>query len=162
MKQSERIIVGSIYFLVLFLLYRSLGNNFSALSTLGSDSSVWFYSGALLIILGSYITEPYFSKPTDTIASSISLLLALLGITNKDLLIGYNFMLVYAFLMLVIAVIAIFLKDYDNKPKEILYYITKTIGTSKVMFSTIYLFSAFSYFTQGTSLFKFGIMDWLH
>ena len=158
MKQSERIIVGSIYFLVLFLLYRSLGNNFSALSTLGSDSSVWFYSGALLIILGSYITEPYFSKPTDTIASSISLLLALLGITNKKLLIGYNFMLVYAFLMLVIAVIAIFLKDYENKPKEILYFITKTIGTSKVMFSTIYLFSAFSYFTKGTSLVEFGIM----
>lgn len=158
LKQSERVIVGSIYFIALFLLYRNLGENFSALSTLGSDSSVWFYSGALLIILGSYITEPYFSKPTDTIASSISLLLALLGVTNKKLLIGYNFMLVYALLMLGIAVIAIFLKDQENKPKEILYFITKTIGTSKFMFSTIYILSAFSYFATGTSLVKFGIM----
>lgn len=158
LKQSERIVVGLAYFILLFVLYICLGNNFSSLSSLANDTSVWFYSGALLIILGAYVTEPFFSKPTDTIASSISLLLALLGITNKRLLFGYYVIFIYAVIILIIAITAVLLKDRDNRLKEITYFITKTLGTSKVMFSTIYLASAFSYFAKKSYLIEFGIM----
>ena len=58
-------------------LYGLLNGGIADLLNQSEPTSVWFFSGILLIIMGMYVTEPYFSSPTDTLSNSISLILVL-------------------------------------------------------------------------------------
>ena len=66
LNQIERIIVAIVYIIIMLLIFKFMGKDIQKVLNFGEDTSIWFYSGAFLIILGSYLTEPFFSKPTDT------------------------------------------------------------------------------------------------
>ncbi len=129
------------------------------------DSSIWFYAGALMIILGSYVVEPFFTKPSDAIVNSIAMLIALLGLNNKNELYGYYFLFSYAVIVLILSVTAIYLKDalkpVFNYIGRLSFIIVETLGKSKVAFSLIYLLAVYSYFAKTETIIAFIIMLFL-
>jgi energy-converting hydrogenase Eha subunit E len=160
LSQNQRLLVSASYLLILFALFKLVGGSFGNLAwDKNVDSSIWFYSGAFMIILGSYIVEPFFTKPSDAIANSTAVLIALFGLSAKDGLIGYTFIFYYATAVLVLSIITIWLKDktrrWTRNTARILFWIVENLGASKVIFSIVYLCAAYSYFAVPDKLVAF-------
>ena len=79
LSQLQRLLVAGIYIFIIVMIYGLLNGGIADILNQSETASVWFFSGILLIIMGMYVTEPYFSSPTDTLSNSISLILVLLG-----------------------------------------------------------------------------------
>lgn len=105
-----------------------------------------------MIILGAYIVEPFFTKPSDAIANSTAILIALFGLSNKHALFGYSFIFYYALIILILGIATIFLKDakadVQRKIGKSLYWFVENFGAAKVIFSVVYLSAAYSYFSS--------------
>ncbi len=151
LSQNQRIIVAFSYLIILLGLFKVVGGNIGNLAwDTNIDSSIWFYAGAFMIILGAYIVEPFFTKPSDVIANSTAVLIALFGLSNKQNLFGYTFIFYYAVAILATGIITIILKDvktdFLRKVSKSLYWFVETFGASKVIFSVVYLSASYSYF----------------
>lgn len=158
LNQIERIIIAVLYIIIMLVLFKFMGKDIGNVLNFSEDSSIWFYSGALLIVLGNYLTEPFFSKPTDTIANSISVILAILAINNKEIFVGYMIVLIFSIIMLVLSIVLIAIKDKQSKIKDILFFIVQKFGSAKILFSGIYLLAAYSYFAN-SELMKYFIIS---
>lgn len=146
LSQSKRLVVAFIYLALVFLSVSILGGNLLELVTGSTDESLWFYSGILLIIMGQYVTEPFFSTPSDALANSISAILALICINSKKEFSGYWILFIGLCILSALSVLTMIVKDKDNKFSKALYFIVSKIGNSKVLFSFIYLLSAYNFF----------------
>ena len=73
LSQLQRLLVAGIYIFIIVMIYGLLNGGIADILNQSEAASVWFFSGILLIIMGMYVTEPYFSSPTDTLSNSISL-----------------------------------------------------------------------------------------
>jgi len=160
LSQNQRIATAFLYLVALFVLFKIVGGDLTHLIwNTNVDSSIWFYSGAFMIVLGSYIVEPFFTKPSDAIANSTAVLIALFGLSNKQDFLGYTFIFYYAATILVLGIITIILKDYKIyfwcKVGKSLYWFVETFGASKVIFSIIYLSAAYSYFADPEKIVAF-------
>ena len=150
LTQPQRIIVALLYLVTLVVVFISLGGDLRSLALgTSTDSSLWFYSGALLIVLGKYVAEPFFTKPTDSIANSLAVLIALIGIDNKQGLYAYSFILWFSIAILLLSLLSVALKDSSGGVTKWIsrnsYWITVNLGSSKVIFSMIFLSSIYSY-----------------
>lgn len=120
---------------------------------LPKDSQIWFTSGLLLIVLGTFVTEKYFTKPLDVIVNIVTLFVVLLTLDNVQEFLLYMPLLVYASLTAVIALLSFLLadeeKDANSLPQKIAnssYVISSFLGSSKMLFSIVFILSIFSYF----------------
>ncbi len=157
LSQTQRIVIAVIYLAVLTWLFLLIGGNFSALLwDASADESIWFYSGAFMIILGSYIVEPFFTKPSDAIANATAVIISLLGLALKQSFIAYTAVFSYAVSVLCLSILAIALKDSRTflfqRTSRIAYWIVELFGSSKVIFSVVYLIAAYSYFAKPSKL----------
>ena len=143
------------------MIYGLLNGGIADILNQSEAASVWFFSGILLIIMGRYVTEPYFSSPTDTLSNSISLILVLLAITNRQELKGYVELLVYAVCMFILSIFHMIVKNYNEKAKRISFWCLKHLGSSKTMFSVVYLVSAFSFFRDNIPMLFAAIALWI-
>ena len=116
LTQRQRIIVAIIYIGLLLILFAIIDGNFSELLWEPSnDKRIWFISGALLVILGKYIAEPFFSKPTDAIANSTAVLITLIAITDKDGFAFYEIVFWLSISVLFFSILTIFLKNVEDE-----------------------------------------------
>ncbi len=150
LTQPQRIVAALIYLVLLICIFLFLGGNLRALALdVSTDRSLWFYSGALLIILGKYVAEPFFTKPTDSIANSLAVMIALIGLDVKTSLFAYSFILIYSISILGVTLISVGFKDSGNKTLRWIsnstYLISVHLGSSKVIFSFVFLSSIYSY-----------------
>lgn len=163
LSQPQRVVVAVIYLVLLVLIFSLLGGNFrSFIFDSNVDSSILFYAGAFMIILGAYVVEPFFTKPSDAIANSTATLITLFGITYKQELFGYPIILGYALLVLFSSLISIFLREtQDDKWKKLsrgCYWIAVNLGNYKTIFSLVYLSAAYSYFGKQDSFIAFNLI----
>lgn len=161
LSQLQRLLVAGIYIFIIVMIYGLLNGGIADLLNQSEAASVWFFSGILLIIMGMYVTEPYFSSPTDTLSNSISLILVLLSLTNRHELIGYVGLLVYAVCMFILSIFHMIVKKYNEKAKRISFWCLKHLGSSKTMFSVVYLVSGFSFFRDNMSMLFAAIALWI-
>ena len=110
---------------------------------------------------GMYVTEPYFSSPTDTLSNSISLILVLTSLTNRQELKGYVGLLVYAVCMFMLSIFHMIIKNHNEKAKRISFWCLKHLGSSKTMFSVVYLVSGFSFFRDNMPMLFAAIVLWI-
>ncbi|WP_425390993.1 ATP-binding protein [Ekhidna sp.] len=117
---------------------------------LANDTSLWFYSGILLIVLGKYVAEPFFTKPTDSLTNSLAVLIALLTIDSKASFFGYQAIFIFNLTVLVFSLVSIGLKDAESNLwrglSRFTYWFSVKLGASNVLFSIIFLSSIYSYF----------------
>ncbi len=115
LTQIQRVLVAILYLIILIILFSIIDGNFIELITKNSeDQRIWFFSGALLIILGKYVAEPYFTKPTDSITNSAAIIITLLTLNNKEKLVFYEITLAVAFLVLILSLVTILLKNLEG------------------------------------------------
>ncbi|OQA93724.1 MAG: AAA-like domain protein [Microgenomates group bacterium ADurb.Bin219] len=160
LTQNQRILVAFLYLMVLVVIFKLIGGDFGNLVwNTNIDSSIWFYSGAFMIILGSYIVEPFFTKPSDVIANSSAVLISLFGLSTKNNLLGYSFIFYYSLLLLILSILTIMLKeaktDFWSRVSKSFYWFVETFGASKVIFSIVYLSAAYSYFVVPEKIIAF-------
>lgn len=146
LNQFQRIIVAIIYLISVFVCVKILGGNIIELTTGSTDESIWFYSGILLIVMGQYVTEPFFSTPADAFANSITAILALTAINDKNMFSLFWMVFYFCLGMAILSILTIALKNIENRFSKFLYLLVNKLGSSKVLFSVVYLLSAYSYF----------------
>ncbi len=160
---GQRIIAVILYIAVFLLICKFFSGNWSFLIDSNSNYNILFISGALLLVFGTYIAEPYFTKPVDVITNSIVIVLILLSINMPSSFIGY-WQLFYASVALGIFSILIIFFEKFSKIKKIqlvfLQIITK-VGQSKIVFSVIYLLTIISYFRNEPIEFIFFLTFWI-
>ncbi len=161
LSQVQRLIAAGVYIAIIAVLYGLLNGGIADLLRQSEPTTVWFFSGILLVIMGMYVTEPFFSSPTDTLSNSISLILVLTALTSKQQLVGYWGLLSYAICMFFISVLHMIIKNRNEKAKKISYWILKNLGSSKVMFSVVYVVSAFSFFKENTPMLFAALALWI-
>jgi len=163
LSASQRII-AVVFYLGLFLgICKYFNGSLNFITDPSSQYNLLFVSGALLLIFGSYITEPYFTKPVDVITNSVAIILALISIKNPSEFTGYKALLYTSLIMASLSIFLIFLweiKRLEKVQKFILFWIAQ-IGRSKFMFSLMYLLTIISYFSDETIEFTFLLTFWV-
>ena len=152
LKQPQRIIVATIYLILVFVCVSLLGGNIKELLIGATDESIWFYSGILLIIMGQYVTEPFFSTPADCLSNSVATMLAMLSIQNKPGFALYWYIFSFCLILMILSIVAMATKDINSNFSRAVYFFVNKIGSAKILFSIIYLVSAYSYFFNTNKL----------
>lgn len=168
LTQRERLLTTLLYFSVLVLIYKVVGGDFNVvLGQSSSDKVIWFFSGALMIVLGKYLVETYFTKPSDALANSITALIALVGLSDKTAFWLYPVIFGYSILIFATSVFSIATKD-ALFPKlklasQFAYRFVGIFGRAEVVFSVIYLSASYSYFARlgDTTSFIILIAFWI-
>lgn len=171
-KQIIRFIFLIIYMAFLFFINYCISGKI--LPIIGTKS-IWFYAGIAMLILGTQLIEPYFTKPVDAISNTIAAIITILSVyfTRIELVKG-NFLLIWYIILvfylsiLLLAFLSIAFKDI-NIPKfvwlrrvsKIAKKICAYLGNAKVVFSIIF-FSSVYWFYQ-TQLYNYTILlsTWL-
>ncbi len=160
---KQRIMAVILYVVVFLFLCRYFSQDWSFISDSTSKYNLLFVSGALLLVFGSYIVEPFFTKPVDVITNSTAIILALLSVDGPDDFLGYNFLLYSAYVLLLSSIATIsfsYFEKFKTYQKVFFEIITKA-GQSKIIFSFIYLLTIASYFQKSPIEFTFFLTFWI-
>lgn len=148
MSIVQRIFAVGVYLAIILGVCQYFSGSWSFLLDSNESYNLLFVSGALLLIFGTYITEPFFTKPVDVITNSIAIILALLSVNDENNFIGYWPLFYSSVALGGLAVFLILLSGFPKieKLQKVLFEIITKIGQSKLVFSAMYLLTIFSYF----------------
>ncbi|MDR3049416.1 MAG: DUF87 domain-containing protein [Elusimicrobiota bacterium] len=157
-----RLLVCIVSLSIFLLICRYFSSNFGFLTDSNSEYNILFVSGALLLLFGTYITEPFFTKPVDVLSNSIAVILALLSIKHPNNFFGYSYVFYFAIFVAILSLTTIIMYGVNKNSKiQILFCdIATKLGSSKIMFSIIYLLTIISYFYERPIAFIFFITFW--
>lgn len=102
----------------------------------------------LALILSSYISEPYFSKPVDVITRGIATFLFLIGLNSKECLSLYNIWLIVSGLLIAASIFLIMIQGWTKFGKEqriAVDFICK-ISRPQIFFTLLYFDIVISFF----------------
>jgi hypothetical protein len=161
---QERIVTSVLYFTIVLTIGRFLDGGWDFLTNSSNHLNTLFVASALMLIMGSYITEPYFTKPVDIIAKTFSILLVLFGISKASGFIYYDTFLYFNVALLVLSIGLIFIQQLNRfeKIQKVVYYTITKIAKPEILFSMLYLLTLFSFYMQSSTnefLLLFGM--WL-
>lgn len=161
---QERIIVALLYTAIILLVGRYLDSGWDFITNSSNHLNTLFVASALMLIMGSYVTEPYFTKPVDVIAKSFSVLLVLFGLSGVSNFLFYDTFLYFTFSLLGLSIILVFIQQLGKYEKigQIIYKIVTYIGKPEIIFSMLYLLTLFSFYMNSSTnefLLLFGL--WL-
>lgn len=159
----QRIIAVALYIGIFLLICRFFSNDWSFLTDSNNNYNLLFVSGALLLIFGTYIAEPYFTKPVDVITNTTAVILALLSIENPSSMIGYWELFYTSVALGLFSILIIFFSQFPKieKIQYIFFEIVTKIGQSKIIFSAIYLLTIFSFFRNEPIEYIFFFTFWI-
>jgi len=160
---TQRIFAVAIYVVIFLAICRFFSGNWSFLVDSNNSYNLLFISGALLLIFGTYIAEPYFTKPVDVITNSTAVVLALLSIKDPSSFLGYWFLFSGSVVLGIFSIILIFLSKFPKieKVQKVFFEFVTKIGQSKYIFSIIYLLTIISYFRGEPIEFAILLTFWI-
>ena len=156
----QRFFAATIYIAIIL----SLGVYFSGdLQTIFDPTSKYnalFIITALSLVLGSYIIEPFFSKPVEVVARWVAILLFLLTIENKTEFHLYNYWFWISILFIIFALILIFFYDSKEfiKERKVATDIICKVSRPEFVFSVLYFFIIISFFTENIPDFEYALL----
>ncbi len=161
LNTRQRLVASVFYLILLVVVLRVFSKSFSFLGG-NTEYGFMFVSAALLLVFGTYITEPYFTKPVDTITNSTAILIALFGISNKDRFILYEELVLVTAGFLILGLFTVLINNQsESRWQNIMYKIVTTLGRSKVAFSVLYLLTLLSFFTENSAEFWGLLTFWI-
>lgn len=107
----------------------------------------------LALILSTYITEPYFSKPVDVITRWVAIFLFLVGLNNKEGLSLYHYWLIACAVFTCVALLLIFLhgfKKFEKQQRIGVDFICK-ISRPEIVFTILYFDIVISFFHSNSA-----------
>lgn len=144
LSQIQRVIVSLLYLSILGIILSIItGGLYRFLFVTNLDSRIIFFTGAFLLILGNYVVEPYFTKPADSLVNSLTVIMALLGLQDNSLFVGYFPLITFATLVFLLSILAVMLKG--SRFGRVVFQVISYLGSAKVIFSITYVLSIYSY-----------------
>jgi hypothetical protein len=117
------------------------------------DTAMWFTSGLLLIVLGLFITERYFTKSLDVLVNVITLSVVLLTLDKRADFQLWGVVLTFVGIIGVLALASFVIFDETKDPNTRSQRIGASAGTiarffgsARILFSIIFVLSIFNYF----------------
>jgi len=159
---AQRIIAVLLYVFSFVIACRVFSNDWAFLTS-NSKYNLLFVAGALLLIFGTYIAEPYFTKPIDVITNAVAIILALLSIKDPTSLVGYWWLFYASVIVGAFSILIIFTSQFSKfvNIQKICFEVITKIGQSKIVFSVIYLLTLISYFRNEPYEFVFFLTFWI-
>ena len=156
----QRFFAATIYLLIILLLGLVITGD---LLFIYDPSGIWnalFLATAVAVILGSYVVEPFFTRPVEVIARWIAVLLFLLGLDNQEEFLLYSYWIIAALSFIVIALSLILLHESPKFPKarKALTDIICKISRPEFVFSVLYFFIIGSFLTDNVPELEFALL----
>lgn len=129
-----------------------------------NDFNALFIATGLAVILGTYITEPFFSKPIDVITKWLAIILFLVGLNSKNCLSLYPYWIGFGIFFIVIAITMIFVQSISKieKTQRIIVDLICKISRPEIVFTLLYIDIVVSLFrynqTEYPVLIGFGFL----
>lgn len=160
---SQRIIAVFFYLLIFLLICRYFNQDWTFLIDSSKNYNLLFVSGALLLVFGTYIAEPFFTKPIDVITNATAVTLALLTIKNPGEFLGYEPLFYTCIVLILSSILLIFFANYKKIEliQKVCFKIITSLGQSKIIFSIIYIFTIISYFRSNSMEFFVLLTFWI-
>ncbi|MCX5709685.1 MAG: DUF87 domain-containing protein [Candidatus Omnitrophica bacterium] len=159
--QFERLFIALLYFGALCIINLILFGRF--LPDISLPSNIWFYVASIMIIFGTYLIEPFYSKPVDVISSSVVFITALLGVNNKEFF-CWHYLIITGIFFLLLSIVIVILQPNKNerirKFSEALFIVDTEIGKSTVLFSLLFLGALLTYFRSEPVKFILLLLFW--
>ena len=111
-----------------------------------------FQSGLLLVILGSLFLEDKFTRPADTVVNALTGIISLVTVWPDQVGISWMLIFVYCATVFLTGVICIALGVPEQvsglraRISRVLYVISTTFGSSRVLFTIVFLHAVFSFY----------------
>ena len=132
----------------------------------GGINSMWLTSGLLLLIISTFILEPFFSTPKDGIANSLVALVSLLSIGSESGFILWKVACIFSIVVFVASTASAFLvekplsSNFQRNVSYALFRVSSLFGKGKVIFSILFLLSIFSFFSTQSPYFLALLLFW--
>lgn len=106
----------------------------------------------LAMILSSYITEPFFSKPVDVVTRWIAIFLFIIGLNSRESILFYNYWIIACFFFIGLSLFLILIHGWQKyeKQQRILVDIICKISRPRIIFSVLYLDIVLSIFDHNS------------
>jgi len=160
---KQRFFAAGIYLALIFAVGYCLNNDLSFIFDRSNPLYIIFITSSLMLILGSFITEPFFTKPINVIARSLAILLVLIAVKDKS-----NFYLFLTFLyfiigLLISSILSIIFLEIKRLEKfqKVFFNIICNLGRPEILFSVLYLLCLISYFQEKHNEFGILLAFWL-
>jgi hypothetical protein len=167
MPKGQRVILFSLYLFVSCVI--SFVFNGKIIPT--ESSMIVIYSSLVMLCFIVLFVEHFFSKPTDVLASSISILLLLSPIKSELLTMGvwYDAFFIYNLLLVILSLVALLLLDSEKAADSVVNRVSLNIkifvtafGNGKFLFYALFILSLLFYVDNQSSefliLFGFSVV----
>lgn len=165
LRIRERIVASFLYTVMIIGIGNYLNGDFSFLFDSSNNFYLLFVASALMLVMGDYLTEPYYTKPVDVIVKSFTILLVLgsIPLEKQKLFILYDIFLYINIFLLILSCSLVLWGNTDNNTrlKKILFGIITKFSSPSIIFSILYLLSLFSFFDNHVNDFFILFGLWL-
>lgn len=149
MKQSTRLILTLVFLFLLLFLSKLLNGSWFYWPP--GDQSIWFQSGLLMVVLGSFFIEKHFTKPVDVVANTVIGIVTLLAVEHRDHFIFWSVVIWGMVALAVMAFASMAIQTFSTKPTYLkigraLFGISTFVGSARRLFSIVLFLAIFSYF----------------
>ena len=97
------------------------------------DTSIWLHCGLLMIIIGMFWIEKYFTKPADVVVNTLIVFISISTLNNPPLGEYWTIIKYYALVVMIISFIIVWLgspanpEKNDSKIKKFFYHLTTSV-----------------------------------
>src|ERR1039458_8626248 len=150
MRQSSRLILSAFFLTLLLTLSRWLTGAWFYWPP--GDHGLWFSSGLLMVVLGSFFVEKHFTKPVDVVTNCIVGLITLFGVHDREAYLFWRATLRCIIFLLVAALLSMAIQSFSRnaillKAGKGLFLFSTFFGSAKRLFSVLLFLSIFSFWT---------------
>ncbi|WP_343522367.1 DUF87 domain-containing protein [Pedobacter sp.] len=152
---KQRFAVVAVYTLLILLIGYYFTNSWKFVLDTSSDLNILLIATGLALVLSTYITEPFFSKPVDVITRWVAIFLFMLGLDSRHCISLYNYWVYASVFFIVIALLMIFLHGnikFERQQRAIVSMIC-TLSRPEFVFTILY-------FNIVISLFRFNQIEY--
>jgi hypothetical protein len=145
---KQRFVVVLIYISLILGLGFYLNNSWQFVIDTNNNLNSVLIATALALVLSSYITEPFFSKPIDVITRWTAIFLFLIGLNSKNCFLLYNYWIIASISFTVIALLLILAHGFNKfeKQQRIAVDVLCKISRPEYVFGALYFDIVVSYF----------------
>lgn len=147
---KQRFFVVIIYSLLILGLGYYLNRSWEFVIDTNNNLNAVLIATALALVLSSYITEPFFSKPIDVISRWVAVFLFLIGLNSRDCLLFYQYWIVLSIIFTALALLLIFIHGFNKfeKTQRIAIDILCKISRPEYVFGVLYFDIVISFFQK--------------
>lgn len=131
-------------------------------------NNLWFYSGIFMVLFSLLFIEPYYTSPKNVITNAIPLLLVFLSIKSSfENVFPWWLAITVLLVLLMSSIVAVALEDKNkspdhkkNKIAEWLKNFVVLFGQGKVLYSAVFLYFLFTYYSTQNSYTLILLVIW--